>query len=252
LKAKKSFGQHFLKDQVVIQKIIDAILVKNSKNVLEIGPGRAAITKSLLAKVDNLKAVEADRDMFEFLVKQFPNKKDVFIFQDVLKTKFEELFEGEEFLLCGNFPYNISSQIVFKTLENNRLVPEFLGMFQKEMAQRIVANPRTKDYGILSVLCALFFDREILFDIFPESFYPPPAVMSSFVYLKRKEHNIDENTFLKLKAFVKSSFQFRRKTLRNNLRTTKIPLKELEDDYFDKRPEEISPEEFLQLMNKFL
>jgi len=252
LKAKKSFGQHFLIDQEIINKIIDAILKIDSKNVLEIGPGKAAITKFLIRKVENFKAVDADKDMFEFLVKQFPNKKNVFILQDVLKTNFEEIFKGEEFLLCGNFPYNISSQIIFKALENNHLVPEFLGMFQKEMAHRIVAKPRTKDYGILSVLCALVFERELLFDISPESFSPPPSIMSSFVYLKRKKHDIDKETFSKLKTFVKMSFQFRRKTLRNNLKTSNIPLDELKDEYYDKRPEEILPEEFLRLTKKFL
>lgn len=251
MKAKKSYGQHFLTDQEVILKIANLVLNCGNESVLEIGPGKAAITKHLLDKISDFRAVDSDRDMFEFLVRKYPNHKDVFIHSDFLKMDLNPLFSANQFVIFGNFPYNISSQIVFKMLECRERVPILLGMFQKEMAMRIVATEGTKDYGILSVLSSLNYKSEILFDIAPTSFNPPPKVMSSFIQMVRKDLLPEHLIFRKVHRLVKTAFQFRRKTLRNNLKSIPGSSELLKNDYYNQRPEQISPEEYLRLAALF-
>ncbi|HMW37971.1 MAG: 16S rRNA (adenine(1518)-N(6)/adenine(1519)-N(6))-dimethyltransferase RsmA [Saprospiraceae bacterium] len=249
-KAKKSYGQHFLIQQRTIERIIALIKSFNQDYLLEIGPGRAALTSHLLASYSNFQAIDADIEMIEYLYGRFPNNKDQFIHGDILKTNFTHLFGGRQFLLCGNFPYNISSQIVFKMLENRDQIPVMVGMFQKEMARRIIASPGNKDYGIISVIASLFYSGKIAFDVGPDNFNPPPKVMSSILVLTRNNYTLDEIEFKKILRLIKTAFQFRRKTLRNNLRTAYPDNPVLNNPFFDRRPEELSPSEFVELISE--
>ena len=249
-KAKKSYGQHFLIQQRTIERIIALIKSFNLDNLLEIGPGRAALTNHLLASYSNFQPIDADIEMIEYLHCRFPNNKDQFIHGDILKTNFTHLFDGRPFLLCGNFPYNISSQIVFKMLENRDQIPVMVGMFQKEMARRIIASPGNKDYGIISVIASLFYSGKIAFDVGPDNFNPPPKVMSSILVLTRNNYTLDEIEFKNILRLIKTAFQFRRKTLRNNLRTAYPDNSVLNNPFFDRRPEELSPSEFVELISE--
>jgi 16S rRNA (adenine1518-N6/adenine1519-N6)-dimethyltransferase len=250
LQPKKSYGQHFLIQAKLIARIVDEILHLAPTHLLEIGPGKGAITQFLMDKVEHFKVIEADEDMVHFLNKNFPTLKDRIIFQDVLKHNLSQTFDGAMFHLCGNFPYNISSQIIFQLLESMDHINILTGMFQKEMAERVIAKPTTKAYGILSVLCQLNFDAHICFDIAPGNFQPPPKVMSSLLQLKRKENHLSKEQFISIKKFVKLCFQFRRKTLRNNLKTSFAQSSWLDDKYFDRRPEELNPSEYWILFNQ--
>ncbi|MEO6692285.1 MAG: 16S rRNA (adenine(1518)-N(6)/adenine(1519)-N(6))-dimethyltransferase RsmA [Saprospiraceae bacterium] len=246
-KAKKSYGQHFLIQQKIIDRIANTILHEKFANVLEIGPGKAALTKQLLGKIDQFLAVEADKDMIEFLHNLYPLNKDVFIQADFLKLNLDLLFSGESFLLCGNFPYNISSQIVFKAIQHSDRIPVLIGMFQKEMAQRIISKPGSKDYGIISAISSLYYSGKIEFDIGPGNFNPPPKVVSSVLILKRNKIEMSEDEKKRTRLLIKSSFQFRRKTLRNNLKSLIKDQDIIADKYFDQRPEDIAPLEYLRL-----
>ncbi|NOT37563.1 MAG: ribosomal RNA small subunit methyltransferase A [Saprospiraceae bacterium] len=245
--AKKSYGQHFLIQSTMIEKIAKLILSFSSKNVLEIGPGKAALTKEIISHIPEFLAVEADKDMISFLENLFPDKKNNFIAADFLKLNIESLFNGEEFLLCGNFPYNISSQIVFKALDNIERIPVLIGMFQKEMAQRIVSPPGSKDYGVISAITALYYSGKLEFDIGPSNFQPAPKVMSSILVLKRNENIISIQERKRVRTLIKTSFLHRRKTLRNNLKSILIDKSILDEPYYNQRAEEISPMEYLRL-----
>lgn len=245
--AKKSYGQHFLVQESIIQKISELILSYKYDNLLEIGPGRAALTEYLIHNTKNFIAVEADKDMISFLHKKYPDQIHCFIHSDILKTNFYQFFSGEQFLLCGNFPYNISSQIVFKAIENVSQVPVLIGMFQKEMAQRIVSSPGSKDYGVISAITSLCYSGKLEFDIGPSNFNPPPKVMSSILSLHRLPQQLSDKEFKKVKTIIKTSFLHRRKTLRNNLKSLITDKDLLADPYFNQRPEEISPTEYLRL-----
>ena len=251
LKAKKSFGQHFLHNKHTIDRIARLVLDSGMPRVLEVGPGKAALTRELILKVPEFLAIDADPDMVRFLKSQYPGHEDSFVLADFLRFDLKQIFDGQEFLLFGNFPYNISSQIVFKALENRDRVPLLLGMFQKEMAKRIVATEGSKDYGILAVLSAQIYRSRLLFDIDPGQFTPPPKVMSSFIGMERLEEFPSKVQFDKLHRLVKTAFQFRRKTLRNNLKGIAGSEDILRDAYFDQRPEQISPGEYLRLAGVF-
>ncbi|MEP7195043.1 MAG: 16S rRNA (adenine(1518)-N(6)/adenine(1519)-N(6))-dimethyltransferase RsmA [Saprospiraceae bacterium] len=249
--AKKSYGQHFLIQYKIIEKIANLIIGTGFKNVLEVGPGKAALTRSLLGKFENFLAVEADRDMYEYLIGEFIKEKDCFIHADFLKLKLDLFFNNEDFLICGNFPYNISSQIVFKAIDNYHRVPMLIGMFQKEMAQRIISKPGAKDYGIISAITSLYYSGRIEFDIGPGNFFPPPKVNSSLLILKKNNLFLTETEQKKVRSLIKIAFQHRRKTLRNNFKSTISPAL-LEDKYFDQRPEDISPLEYLRLSKELI
>ena len=211
VKAKKHLGQHFLRDENIAQKIADSLSLKNYDNVLEIGPGMGVLTKYLLDKKITTHVIEIDKESVAYLKSNFLTLADRVIEEDFLKYDLNCIFNDQPFAIIGNYPYNISSQIVFKTLEMRDQVPEFSGMFQKEVAQRICEKKGSKSYGILSVLVQAFYDAEYLFTVPPHVFNPPPKVDSGVLILKRKVNYklaCDEKLFFKV---VKSAFNQRRK-----------------------------------------
>ncbi|TVZ25994.1 16S rRNA (adenine1518-N6/adenine1519-N6)-dimethyltransferase [Gillisia sp. Hel_I_86] len=250
VRAKKHLGQHFLKDEGIAEKIADSLGYEGYMNVLEIGPGMGVLTKYLLKKDIDLHVIEIDRDSVAYLGENYPQLEGKILEKDFLKTDISEIFEKEPYAIIGNFPYNISTQIVFKTLENRELIPEFAGMFQKEVAQRIAAPHGNKTYGILSVLAQAFFEVDYLFTVPPTVFNPPPKVESGVIRLKRKENftlPCDEALFFRV---VKTAFQQRRKTLRNSLKTFELSDNLREDAIFGQRPEQLSVQEFIELTEK--
>lgn len=259
VKAKKYLGQHFLKDEDIAQKIADTLFLKDYKNVIEIGPGTGVLTKYLLLKEINLVAMDLDADSIIYLNHSFPlehpkvlqkNTSFQVIEADFLNYDMQTLFGEEQFGISGNFPYNISTQIVFKMLEMRNQVPEFSGMFQKEVAQRICATEGNKTYGILSVLVQAFYDAEYLFTVHPQVFEPPPKVQSGVLRLTRKnefELGCDEKLFYRV---VKAAFNQRRKTVRNSLKTFALSDNLKEDVIFDRRPEQLSVADFIALTKR--
>jgi|SRR5699024_2389584 len=256
VRAKKFLGQHFLKDENIARRIGESISLAQTKNLLEIGPGTGVLTKYLLQKPWNLKVMELDRESVAYLHRDFKQEnfqisdKDFTIIEaDFLKFNLADIFPEEEFAIIGNFPYNISSQILFKTIENRERIPVFSGMFQKEVAKRICEKPGSKAYGILSVLTQAFYEAEYLFTVPPGVFSPPPKVDSGVLRLIRKENfqlDCEEKLFFKV---VKKSFQQRRKTLRNSLKSFQLSEALRANPIFDKRPERLSVEEFISLTN---
>ncbi len=249
-KAKKSYGQHFLKDLSVAEAIVEGLSSEKGINVLEIGPGQGVLTELLQKKEINLKLVEADKDMVNYLAKKFPEMGENIIYLDFLKANLEKVFDGEPMSIIGNFPYNISSQIVFKMLKYYEIVPEMVGMFQLEVAERIVSGPGSKKYGIISVLTQALYEGELLFEVSNKVFDPPPKVMSGVIRLKRKKNiNLDYNTSL-FKHIVKTSFNQRRKMLRNTLKSLIEKNNLGEEELLVKRPEQLSVEDFIYLTKK--
>lgn len=244
---KKSLGQHFLKDENVCKKIVAALQQHNFKRLVEIGPGGGALTKYLL-QIENIafKAVELDDEKVAYLQKIFPQLEGKIIHEDFLKTSIP--FE-DEFLVIGNFPYNISSQILFKVLEWKEQVPVLIGMFQKEVAQRVAANPGNKQYGILSVLVQVFYNVEYLFDVSADSFVPPPKVVSGVIKLERKNTKYEMRSENDLFVLVKTAFNQRRKTLRNATRNLFDEIT-LQEEIFNKRAEQLAIEQFAALTFK--
>jgi 16S rRNA (adenine1518-N6/adenine1519-N6)-dimethyltransferase len=250
VRAKKHLGQHFLKDELIAQQIADSLTEKGYKNVLEIGPGMGVLTKYLLKKPFTTYVIEIDTESVEYLQAHYLNLSDRIISKDFLKINLEEFFGKEQLAIIGNFPYNISTQIVFKTLENKHQIVEFSGMFQKEVAERIAEKEGSKKYGILSVLAQAFYDVEYLFTVPPTVFDPPPKVDSGVIRLIRKEnYNLPVNEKLFYKV-VKTAFQQRRKTLRNSLKTLNLSDNLREDIIFGQRPEQLSVQEFISLTSK--
>lgn len=248
-RAKKSYGQHFLVNELITERISESLIYADEyKNVLEIGPGQGVLTKYLLEKSYDFKAVDADRDMIHHLFNRFPEKADHFILEDCLKLNLYDLFNGEEFCIIGNFPYNISSQIVFKILKNHTLVPEMVGMFQKEMAARIVAPHGSKTYGVISVLTQALYEGTHLFDIAPDAFNPPPKVNSSVIRLVRKDETLACD-YKRLRTVVKTGFSQRRKMLRNTMKSLVENPELLSEPVFTERPEQLSLQDFVDLTN---
>ncbi len=247
---KKKLGQHFLNDLNIAKKITDQPFIYHGKNVLEIGPGMGVLTNFLIKKNINLKLVEIDNEAVSFLIKKFPILKNKIISGNFIKMELKTFFGEENFSIIGNFPYNISSQILFKTLENRNRIPFFCGMFQKEVAKRICERPGSKAYGILSVLCQIFYNTEYLFSVAPLVFSPPTKVDSGVIALTRKTNLSNDFNERLLFKVVKLSFQQRRKTLRNSLKSLGIPKNVLEDSIFDLRPEKLSGDEFIALTKK--
>ena len=247
VKAKKHLGQHFLTDESIAKKIADTLSLQGYKHVLEIGPGMGVLTKFLLQKDVSIHVIEIDKESVDYLKTHYPNLISRIIEKDFLKYDLTQDFKNESFAVIGNFPYNISSQILFKTLEMRNQIPEFCGMFQKEVALRICSKEGSKVYGILSVLTQAFFDATYLFTVPPTVFNPPPKVDSGVLLLKRKENYelpCDEVLFFKV---VKAAFQQRRKTLRNSLKAFNLSNNLKASAIFDKRPEQLTVSEFIQL-----
>ncbi len=247
VKAKKHLGQHFLKDENIAKKIGDTLTLNGYKKVLEIGPGMGVLTKYLLQKKVETYVIEIDTESVEYLQANYLNLAPRILEKDFLKYNLNEVFNDEPFAITGNFPYNISSQIVFKTLEMRNQIPEFTGMFQKEVAQRICSKEGSKVYGIMSVLTQAFYDAEYLFTVPPSVFNPPPKVDSGVLRLMRKENftlPCDEKLFFKV---VKQGFQQRRKTLRNSLKTFNLSDNLKANSIFGQRPEQLNVQEFIEL-----
>ncbi len=250
LKTKKNLGQHFLKDKNIAKKIVKFLKLDNYNRVLEIGPGKGVLTEFILCKKINLDLVEIDREYVKYLIKKYPKIKYKIIEEDFLKLDLNKIYQKNSFAVIGNFPYNISSQIIFKILDYRDQIPFMIGMFQKEVAERICQDPGSKKYGILSVLTQLFYKTKYLFSVNPKVFNPPPKVKSAVIKLTRKKFfklKCDEDLLFKI---IKLSFQQRRKTLRNSLKILDLPFFLREDIIFNKRPEELSEKGFIELTKK--
>lgn len=252
VRAKKALGQHFLTDMGVAQRIADTINSQNIKPeyasmpVLEVGPGTGVLTQFLLKSHSPVTAIEIDTESVNYLAKVYPDLPVVE--GDFLKLDLAEIYP-DKFLLIGNYPYNISSQIFFKVLEYRESIPVCSGMLQREVAQRICAGPGSKVYGILSVLLQAWYDCEYLFTVDEGVFSPPPKVKSGVIRLTRNnrtELGCDERMF---KNIVKTSFGMRRKTLRNSLASLLPPEFDRSLPLMSKRPEQLSVEEFIALTN---
>ena len=250
VKAKKHLGQHFLKDEDIAKQIADTLSFEGYQDILEIGPGMGVLTKYLLDKPVNTYVIEIDTESVTYLDANYPKLKDRIISKDFLKYNINEVFEGKQFAIIGNFPYNISTQIVFRALQMRDQIPEFSGMFQKEVAERICEKKGSKAYGILSVLVQAFYDAEYLFTVNEDVFIPPPKVKSGVLRLRRKENFTLPCNEKLLFTVVKTAFQQRRKTMRNSLKTLNLSDNLREDTIFDLRPEQLSVEQFIALTQK--
>ncbi len=248
MQAKKSFGQHFLNNEAIARQTADALrFAEPPGQILEVGPGTGRLTKFLLEKNAAVHAVEADRDMVAFLKKNFPQLDGRLVEGDFLEFNPKPVFGESQFSLVGNFPYNISTQILFWLLDHRRQVPEMVGMFQKEVADRVVSRPGSKVYGITSVLMQAFYDCEKMFDVGRGNFTPPPNVESAVIRLTRKEGfelGCDERKF---RQIVKITFGQRRKMLRNTLKPFFSDEKLMADPFFTKRPEVLGWQDFVEL-----
>lgn len=263
VRPKKFLGQHFLKDLPTAQAIADTVDAAPGLPILEVGPGMGVLTQYLLKKGRELKVVEIDFESVAYLLKTFPELGDGLLEEDFLQMQLDRTFGGREFVLTGNYPYNISSQIFFKMLEYRHLIPVCTGMIQKEVAERLAAAPGSKVYGILSVLIQLWYDVEYLFTVEPGVFNPPPKVKSAVVRLTRNgrtDCGCDERL---LRRVVKTSFNQRRKMMRGSLKPLFAALNAeraggsqpegvanfLARPEMTRRPEQLSVEEFIELTN---
>ena len=259
VKAKKHLGQHFLTDEETSKNIAESLTEFGYENILEIGPGMGMLTKYLLEKKAKVTVMEIDKESVEYLNNDFKNEhvnldtsnaKFKIIEGDFLKQDIPTFFNKKQVAIIGNYPYNISSQIIFKAIENREYIPELSGMFQKEVAKRIAEKEGSKVYGIISVLTQAFYDVEYLFTVPPSVFNPPPKVDSGVVRLIRKEDfslSVDEKLFFRI---VKTAFNQRRKMLRSSLKSFKLSDTLKEDAIFAMRPEQLSVSEFIKLTHK--
>ena len=248
---KKFLGQHFLIDDNISKKIVEAINFKKFKKVVEIGPGKGALTKHLLHIKDILTLIEVDKESIEFLDSEFQEEKLNIIEADFLKFDIELTYPSEkDILIIGNFPYNISSQILFKSIDNYKSISGLIGMFQKEVAERIISKNNCKQYGILSVKTQLFYDTKILFNVSPNVFFPKPKVESAIISLTRKKNLTIDCDLDLLDKVIKLSFPQRRKKIKNSLKRLDIQENILEDSIFELRPEQLTIEEFVKLTKK--
>jgi 16S rRNA (adenine1518-N6/adenine1519-N6)-dimethyltransferase len=265
VKPKKFLGQHFLTDLGIARDIADTVDACPDIPVLEVGPGMGVMTQYLVQKPRTVKVVEIDYESVSFLREKFPSLEENIIEDDFLKMHLENVFQGQSFVLTGNYPYNISSQIFFKMLDYKDLSPCCTGMIQKEVAERIAAAPGNKSYGILSVLIQAWYSVEYLFTVHEHVFNPPPKVKSAVIRMTRNSTTslgCDEQLF---KRLVKTTFNQRRKTLRNNIRPLLgeldtqcakegFPIPDhstlLQDPIFNQRPEQLSVQQFIELTNR--
>ncbi len=245
IRAKKHLGQHFLKDHNIASKIVDQLSSEKCNSVLEIGPGTGILTEFLIKKIKELWLIEIDIESVEFLREKFPDLHNKIVFGDFLKMEFPASFPPE-FCIIGNFPYNISSQIFFRILENRDRIPHVVCMIQKEVAERIASSHGSKVYGILSVLLQSYYNIDYLFTVSEHVFDPPPKVKSAVICLtrnQRKNLNCSEDLFFKV---VKMAFNQRRKMLRNSLKPLGLHLPD-DNSLFSKRPEQLSVDELIEL-----
>jgi len=251
MRAKKSYGQHFLTNEHYARQIAQSLqLTEQYDHVLEVGPGRGMLTKHLLDRSDafELTVNEADKDMIAYLEEHYPQLTERIVAGDFLKTKLVELFAGQAFGLIGNYPYNISSQILFKMLDNYTLIPEMSGMFQKEVADRVIAGHGSKTYGVVGVLVQARYTGSLVINVSPGNFNPPPKVDSAVIRLVRREVPlVPDALWGRFKHIVKSAFGMRRKMLRNSLKSAFSPETLAADELFKRRPEQVSLEDFVAL-----
>ncbi|HBR11005.1 MAG TPA: 16S rRNA (adenine(1518)-N(6)/adenine(1519)-N(6))-dimethyltransferase [Chryseobacterium sp.] len=244
VRAKKHLGQHFLTDQNIAGKIVDSLSFEGYNKVLEVGPGMGVLTKFLLQKEAEIYVAEIDQESIVYLKEHYPKLEAQHFVGDFLKINIPEVF-GEELAVIGNFPYNISSQILFKIIDNFQYIPEMSGMFQKEVAERTAAKPRTKDYGILSVLVQAYYDVEYLFTVHENVFNPPPKVKSGVIRMTRNlKPGLTGNEIL-FKQIVKAGFGQRRKKMSNSLKVLGIPEAIKSHAFLDIRAEELSVADFI-------
>ena len=249
VKAKKHLGQHFLKDENIAYNIVQALEAKDKEAILEIGPGMGVLTKYLVENKANIKVAEIDSESVTYLKKHFPYLENRIVEGDFLRKKRTDYFE-EPIHLIGNFPYNISSQIFFKVLEDRNNYLSVVCMLQKEVAERLASPPGSKKYGILSVLLQAFYSVDYLFTVPEHVFNPPPKVKSGVIRLTRNsvvELPCDEKLFFRL---VKQGFNNRRKTLRNALKSLNLPTENIDDKYLQSRAEQLGVSEWLELTNQ--
>lgn len=248
VRAKKHLGQHFLTDKNICKKIADQYQYhQGCKKALEIGPGTGALTEFLLMQPEtDLSVMDVDIESIEYLHKHFPQLEGKIYKKDFLRVDLKEIFGDELFAVVGNFPYNISSQILFRCLDFRNQIPEIMGMFQKEVAERVAEKPGSKQYGIISVLLQAFYDIEYCFTVDEHVFNPPPKVKSGVIRLTRNERQslpCDEKLFIQV---VKAGFNQRRKTLRNSLKRL-IMAEGFDHEYLPLRPEVLSVDQFIEL-----
>ena len=250
VRAKKYLGQHFLTDLSIAQDIADALSLEKYDTVLEVGPGMGVLTQYLLPKKAEVFVIEIDKESVHYLRKNFVELDNHIIEGDFLKLPVQEIF-SKPFALIGNYPYNISSQILFTALEHKNQIPEIIGMFQKEVAERVVSPPGSKKYGIISVLLQCYYNMEYLFTVDEHVFNPPPKVKSAVIRLKRNERmhlECDEKLFIRI---VKAGFNQRRKTLRNALKSITLVDETNAQPFLGLRAEQLSVEDFIQLTQYF-
>lgn len=254
VRAKKNLGQHFLTDLSIAERIADTLSEYHDLPVLEVGPGMGVLTQFLIQKGFDLKVVELDGESVSYLKVNYPVTLDKRIIEaDFLKLPLEEVFEGKNFCLIGNYPYNISSQIFFKVVDYRDMIPCCSGMIQKEVAERLAAAPGSKAYGILSVLIQVWYDIEYCFTVGNHVFNPPPKVQSAVIKMVRNDVKELPCTEKDLRTLVKNAFGMRRKTLRNCLRQLihewqpEKAEEILAEEFFNKRAEQVSVQEFIDL-----
>lgn len=252
LEARKSLGQHFLKEESIARRIVDAFVSKFHQGVvLEIGPGPGVLTGMLLHQFnENFFACEVDERMIEHLHKQFPTLQDRLLHQDFLSLDWNSLPHGDVNVI-GNFPYNISTEIVFRIIDNKDRVPLFGGMFQKEVAKRFASVHGNKEYGITSVLLQAWYDVKYLFDVQPGSFNPPPKVMSGVIVCTKHNNRFGVISHKHLSQLVKAAFNQRRKTLRNALSGLNLPPEMRSSEIMNQRAEQLSVQQFVDLSNRW-
>lgn len=246
VQVKKHLGQHFLKDISVAKRIVDS-LSNSTQNSLEIGSGMGILIQFLIESKKNIKICEIDKELVKYLKKKFPDLSDKIIENDFLKLDLRLIF-NDNFSIIGNFPYNISSQILFKILDFYQIIPEMVGMFQKEVADRVVATHGNKIYGILSVLIQLYYKTEYLFTVQENIFNPPPKVKSAVIRLKKLEQPKIKNKKLAF-LIVKTAFNQRRKILKNSLKSLIIPSILTSHKFLNLRAEQLSVDNFVEFVN---
>lgn len=250
VRAKKHLGQHFLKDIGIARDIAHSLSLKNYSKLLEVGPGMGVLTQFLIPLDAETFVIEIDKESVSYLKKHYPELDKHLIEGDFLKLPLKEIFK-EPIAIIGNFPYSISSQILFKAIDHKDLIPEIVGMFQKEVAERVVSPPGSKKYGIISVLLQCYYDVEYLFTVDETVFDPPPKVKSAVIRLRRNDRDkleCDEKKFVQV---VKTAFSQRRKTLRNALKSLNLVDENTASQYYSLRAEQLSVEDFMNLTSCF-
>lgn len=250
VRAKKHLGQHFLKDLGIARDIAHSLSLNNYSKLLEVGPGMGVLTQFLIPLDTETFVIEIDKESVSYLKKHYPELDNHLLEGDFLKLPLQEIFK-EPIAIIGNFPYNISSQILFKAIDHKDLIPEIVGMFQKEVAERVVSPPGSKKYGITSVLLQCYYDVEYLFTVDETVFVPPPKVKSAVIRLRRNDRDkldCDEKKFIQV---VKTAFGQRRKTLRNALKSLNLVDENTASQYLSLRAEQLSVEDFMNLTSCF-